>query len=145
MELALVLKPLYLSIRSATLYSWKIEVYYQVHGSKTFRFFPNFKRGTRRGTRRRISIHPNFIQRFSTTNNSGVPSPTVGPSALRVPSEARPRSGTSVTAETVVSLRTEIQTEPAPAQRVDQEGSVSEGHGNSSQSNGKTYSSKTNF
>ena len=73
------------------------------------------------------------------TNNSGVPSPTVGPSALRVPSEARPRSGTSVTAETVVSLRTEIQTEHAPAQRVDQEGSVSEGQGNSSQSNGKTF------
>jgi len=95
------------------------------------------QRGTRRGTGR-ISIHPNFIQQFSTTNNSGVPSPTVGPSALRVPSEARPRNGTSVIAETVMSSRTEIQTEPALAQRVNQEGSVSEGHGNSSQSNGPT-------
>lgn len=88
------------------------------------------QRGTRRGTRR-ISIHPNFIQRFSTTNT-----PTVGPSALRVPTETRPRSGTSVTGETVVSSRTEVPTEHVPDQRASQEGSGSDGHGNSSHSGG---------
>ncbi|XP_078384035.1 uncharacterized protein LOC144666472 [Oculina patagonica] len=92
------------------------------------------QRGTRRGTRR-ISIHPNFIQRM-TSNNSGGPAPTT----LRVPSDSRPRSGTSYTAETVVSSRTEIQTEHSPAdQRIPQEDSVSEVQGNAPQ-NGPTVS-----
>ncbi|XP_044171462.1 uncharacterized protein LOC122955764 [Acropora millepora] len=68
------------------------------------------QRGPRRGTRR-ISIHPNFIQRLSTANNSGVPNLAAGPNALRIPVEARPRSGHSLFAETVMSSRTEIQTE----------------------------------
>lgn len=68
------------------------------------------QRGPRRGTRR-ISIHPNFIQRLSTANNSGVPNLAAGPNALRIPVEARPRSGHSLIAETVMSSRTEIQTE----------------------------------
>lgn len=91
-----------------------------------------FKRGTRRGTRR-ISIHPNFIQRM-TSNNSGGQAPTPGPSVLRVPLDSRPRSGTSYTGETVVSSRTEIQTEHAPAdQGTPQEDSVSEVQGNTPQ------------
>ena len=99
-----------------------------------FYFFINSKRGTRRGTRR-ISIHPNFIQRFS-TSNSGGQGPTLGSSALRVPSDARPRSGTSYTAETVASSPIEIQTEHVPAadQKITQEDSVSEIHGNAPQS-----------
>ncbi|XP_020617163.1 uncharacterized protein LOC110055123 isoform X2 [Orbicella faveolata] len=88
------------------------------------------QRGTRRGTRR-ISIHPNFIQRFSTTGSGGQ-TPTVGPNVLRVPSDSRPRSGTSNTAETVASTRTEIQTEHAHADQViPQEDSVSQTQGNS--------------
>lgn len=88
------------------------------------------KRGTRRGTRR-ISIHPNFIQRFSTTSTGGQ-APNQGPSALRVPSDSGPRSGTSFTAETATSSRTEIQTEHAPADQViPQEDSVSQIQGNS--------------
>lgn len=84
------------------------------------------QRGTRRGTRR-ISIHPNAIQRFSITNSGGQ-APTPGPSSLRVPADARPRSGTSNTGETVASSRTEITTEQTLAdQRVPQkEDSVSE-------------------
>ena len=93
-------------------------------------FFFVFKRGTRRGTRR-ISIHPNFIQRFSTTGNGGQ-APTVGPSVLRVPSDSPPRSGTSYTAETVASMRTEMQTEHVHADQViPQEDSVSQIQGNS--------------
>lgn len=95
------------------------------------------QRGTRRGTRR-ISIHPNFIQRFAVANNSGATNPAVGLSALRVPMEARPHSGMSMTAETVMSSRTETQTEHAPDQRVVYEGSGSEDRViiNSSQSGG---------
>ena len=88
------------------------------------------KRGTRRGTRR-ISIHPNFIQRFSTTV-SGSQAPTPGPSALRVPSDSRPRSGTNYTAETVASSRTEVQTEQVSADQViPQEDSISQIQGHS--------------
>ena len=43
-----------------------------------------------------------------------------------------------MTAETVMSLRTEVPTEHAPDQRVSQEGSGSDGHGNSSQSGGES-------
>lgn len=88
------------------------------------------QRGTRRGTRR-ISIHPNFIQRFSTTNNGGQ-SPTPGPTSLRVPADARPRSGTSNTGETMASSRTEIQTEHAS---VDQRAPHKEDSGSETQSN----------
>ena len=99
----------------------------------SFSFFAS-KRGTRRGTRR-ISIHPNFIQRFSTTGSGGQ-APTVGgPSVLRVPSDSRPRSGNSYTAETVASSRTEIQTEHAHADQViPQEDSVSQIQGSSPRS-----------
>ena len=84
-----------------------------------------WKRGTRRGTRR-ISIHPNFLQRFSTTSSGGQAS-TPGPSVLRVPLDSRPRSGNSYIAETVVSTRTEIQTEHAHSgQEISQEDSVSQ-------------------
>ena len=73
-------------------------------------------------------------------NNSGATNPAVGLSALRVPMEARPHSGMSVTAETVMSSRTETQTEHAPDQRVVYEGSGSEDRViiNSSQSGGKS-------
>ena len=88
------------------------------------------KRGTRRGTRR-ISIHPNFIQRFSTAV-SGSQAPTPGPSVLRVPSDSRPRSGTNYTAETGASSRTEVQTEHASADQViPQEDSISQIQGQS--------------
>ncbi|KAK2559999.1 Coiled-coil domain-containing protein 60 [Acropora cervicornis] len=84
------------------------------------------QRGPRRGTRR-ISIHPNFIQRLSTANNSGVPNLAAGPNnALRIPVEARPRSGQSLIAETVMSSRTELQTEHTSDLRAIPESSGSE-------------------
>ena len=101
----------------------KLSIYW-----RCFLFFVS-KRGTRRGTRR-ISIHPNFIQRFSTTA-SGSQALTPGPSGLRVPSDSRPRSGTNY-AETVASSRTEVQTEHASADQVSpQEDSVSQIQGHS--------------
>lgn len=104
----------------------KLSIYWR---SFLFFFFFVSKRGTRRGTRR-ISIHPNFIQRFSTTA-SGSQAPTPGPTALRVPSDSRPRSGTNY-AETVASSRTEVQTEHASADQVSpQEDSVSQIQGQS--------------
>lgn len=102
------------------------------HLLKLLSFFCLFvsKRGTRRGTRR-ISIHPNFIQRFS-TSVSGGQAPTPGPSALRVPSDSRPRSGTNNSAETMASPRTEVQTEHASADQViPQEDSISQIQGHS--------------
>ena len=43
-----------------------------------------------------------------------------------------------MTAETVMSSRTEVLTEHAPDQRASQEGSGSDGHGNSSHSGGES-------
>ena len=72
------------------------------------------QRGARRGTRR-ISIHPNFIQRFSIANPATGSPTTLSPTSLRPNAEARHRRGSTVATESVMTQRNEGSTGDTPS------------------------------